>query len=211
VEATVRTVARALLDAGALGVSPDAPVTFASGLRSPVYLDCRRLPFHPAAWRAVIEACAARVRAEGIAAEVVCGVESAGVPHSSALAWHLGLPGVFVRKRPKDHGLGRRVEGGDVAGRRVLLVEDMVTTGGSSLAAIEALRAEGARADECLAIVSYAFPETFERFAAAGVRLRLMARAEDVVREAIASGRLDDATAAVVLDWLADPHGWAGA
>ena len=89
-----------------------------------------------------------------------------------------------------------------------LLVEDMVTTGGSSLAAIEAMRAEGALVEDCLAIVSYAFPETFEHFAAAGVSLHLLARVEDLVREALALGRLVDSDAAVVFDWLADPRGW---
>jgi orotate phosphoribosyltransferase len=207
-QAEARRVAGALLAAGVLGVTPDAPVTFASGLRSPVYVDGRRLPFHPPAWRTVIEACAARVGRERISPQVISGVEAAGIPHSSALAWRLELPCVFVRKQPKEHGLGRRVEGGDIGGLRVLLVEDMVTTGGSSLSAIEALRADGARADDCLAIVSYAFAEAFERFASAGVRLHVMARVEDLVREAHASGLIGDAEMSAVDDWLADPGGW---
>ena len=84
------------------------------------------------------------------------GVESAGIPHSSALAFSTGLPSVFVRKAAKGHGLGRRIEGGDVEGRRVILVEDMVTTGGSSLSAVEALRAAGAEVADCLACLTNA-------------------------------------------------------
>jgi orotate phosphoribosyltransferase len=209
-EAGTRRVAAALLATGALGVTPDAPVTFASGLRSPVYVDCRRLPFHPQPWRTVIEACAERILRDAIPADVISGVEAAGIPHSSALAWRLERPCVFVRKQAKEHGLGRRVEGGDLRGRPVLLVEDMVTTGGSSLSAIEALRYEGARVEDCLAIVSYAFPDAFARFDAAGVRLRVMARVEDLVREAHAASRIGDGEMAVVSEWLADPGAWHG-
>ena len=127
---TELAVARALLAAGAVRVQPDAPVTFKSGLRSPVYVDNRRLIFVPASWRVVIGALAARVEAAEPPVEVVAGVESAGIPHSSALAYAARLPSVFVRKEAKGHGLGRRVEGGDVSGRRTLLVEDMVAAGG---------------------------------------------------------------------------------
>lgn len=200
--------AEALLAAGCLVVDPAAPVTFVSGLRSPLYVDCRRLLSHPRAWRAVIEACAARIRGGAIDAQVVSGVETAGIPHSSALAFHLGLPSVFVRKQAKTHGLGRRVEGGDVSGRRVLLVEDMVTTGQSSLSAVEALREAGARVEDCLAIVSYGFEEPARRFEEAGVRLGVLVGVDALVRAAREAGQVSQEEATIVLDWLADPHAW---
>ena len=84
------------------------------------------------------------------------------------MAFSAGLPSVFVRKASKDHGLGRRIEGGDVSGRRTILVEDMVTTGGSSLSAIEALREAGAEVADCFAIITYGFREALEAFEAAG-------------------------------------------
>jgi orotate phosphoribosyltransferase len=138
----------------------------------------------------------------------VAGVETAGIPHSSALAFHARLPSVFVRKQPKDHGLRRRVEGGDVAGRRVLLVEDMVTTGASSLAAVEALREADAQVTDCLAIVSYGFPEAQARFTAAGVTLHVLVPAAALIDQAAADGRIDGPTTETVRAWLADPHGW---
>jgi orotate phosphoribosyltransferase len=201
-------VARALLQAGAVAVRPDAPVTFKSGLRSPVYVDNRRLIFHPAPWRVVIAAMAAVVRDRSPAVEVIAGVESAGIPHSSALAYATGMPSVFVRKEAKGHGLGQRVEGGEVAGRRVLLVEDMITSGGSSLAAVAALRDAGATADDCLAIITYGFAEGSAAFAAASVRLRTLTTFETVLDAAIDTGRLDEHGAAIVRAWLADPRGW---
>jgi len=205
---SIAAISQAILSAGCLGVDPAKPVTFASGLRSPVYVDGRRLLSRPDAWRTVIEACAARIGERGIDAAVIAGVETAGIPHSSALAFHAQLPSVFVRKSPKGHGLGRRVEGGDVSGCRVLLVEDMITTGGSSLSAVEALRAEGAVVTDCLAIVSYGFAEASTRFAQAGVRLHILAPVADLVEQAAADGLIDDAAAATVRAWLADPHGW---
>ena len=201
-------VARALLEAGTVTVRPDAPVTFKSGLHSPIYVDNRRLIFQPGPWHVVIEAFAAAVRDLATPAEVIAGVESAGIPHSSALAYVAGLPSVFVRKADRDHGLERRVEGGDVAGWHVVLVEDMVTTGGSSLSAVEALRAAGASVTSCLAIVSYGFAEATRAFADAAVTLTMLTSFETLIGEARAAGRIDDDAAAAIGAWLADPRGW---
>jgi orotate phosphoribosyltransferase len=215
-------VARALLEAGAVTLTPDAPVTFKSGLRSPVYVDNRRLISQPRPWHTVIEAFEAELLEgallegellEGAASDarddlVIAGVESAGIPHSSALAFATGRPSVFVRKAAKEHGLGRRVEGGEVAGRSVVLVEDMVTTGGSSLAAVEALREAGASVSGCLAIITYGFGEAVAAFADAGVQLRVLTTFEDVIREALAARRIGESSAALVRSWLADPHDW---
>jgi orotate phosphoribosyltransferase len=139
---------------------------------------------------------------------VVAGVEASGIPHSSAVGLVAGLPTVFVRKEAREHGLGRRIEGGEVAGRRVVLVEDMVTTGGSSLSAVTALREDGAAAVSCLAIVSYGFRGALRAFADAGVDLGVLTTFETVLDEGVASGRIDRAAADVVRAWLADPQGW---
>jgi orotate phosphoribosyltransferase len=201
-------VARALLEAGCIVVRPESPVTFTSGLRSPVYVDNRRLISHPRPWRVVVEALVAASRRLVLPAEIVAGVESSGIPHSSAVAFAAGLPSVFVRKAARDHGMSRRIEGGDVAGRRVVLIEDMVTTGGSSLSAIEALRGADATVSDCLAIVSYGFPEAVGAFADAGVSLAVLTTFKTVLDEAVATGGVKMGAAAVVQDWLADPHGW---
>ena len=198
-------VARALLDAGTVTLRPDEPVTFKSGLRSPVYVDNRRLISQPSPWRVVVQAFAAELPDEDV---VIAGVESAGIPHSSALAYAAGRPSVFVRKAAKEHGLARRIEGGDVAGRRTILVEDMVTTGGSSLSAVVALREAGAVVTDCLAIITYGFVEAGEAFAAAAVRLTTLTTFETVVAEAIVRAMIDRRGAELVRAWLADPHAW---
>ena len=201
------TVARALLKAGTVTLIPDEPVTFKSGLRSPVYVDNRRLIFQPGPWRIVIDAFAAALPP---GESILAGVESAGIPHSSALAYSAGLPSVFVRKAAKQHGLGRRIEGGDVAGQRTILVEDMVTTGGSSLSAVEALREAGAEVADCFAIITYGFSEALEAFDAAGVTLTTLTTFEAVVAEALTAGAVDEREAELVRSWLTDPHAWDG-
>ena len=198
-------VARALLEAGTVTLTPDEPVTFKSGLRSPVYVDNRRLIFQPGPWRIVIDAFAAALPT---GESILAGVESAGIPHSSALAYSAGLPSVFVRKAAKQHGLGRRIEGGDVAGQRTILVEDMVTTGGSSLSAVEALREAGSAVSDCFAIITYGFSEALEAFDAAGVTLTTLTTFEAVVAEALTAGTVDEREAELVRSWLSDPHAW---
>ena len=206
-DSRARAVARALLSAGTVGIRPDEPVTFKSGLRSPVYVDNRKLIFQPGPWRTIVEGFAAALP-QG--EPVIAGVEAAGIPHSSALAFSAGLPSVFVRKEAKGHGLGRRIEGGDVSGRRTILVEDMVTTGSSSLSAVAALREAGAEVADCFAIITYGFAEAVAAFEAAGVTLTTLTTFEIVVVEALAAGTIDAREADLVRAWLDDPHAWDG-
>ncbi len=202
-------VAAALLSVGAVGFQPHQPITFKSGIVSPVYVDNRRLPFHPEAWHTVIEAFAEVAQADFAHGDVIAGVAVGGVPHSAALSYALRRPSVFVRKEAKGHGKQQLIEGGDVTGRRVLLIEDLVTTGSSSLAAVDALRAAQAEVIGVLAIVQYGFAEAEQNFAAAGVPLRTLTNFESILRRAVADSSLDAAQAAVVRDWFSDPHGWA--
>ncbi|MBW4039244.1 MAG: orotate phosphoribosyltransferase [Acidobacteria bacterium] len=203
-----REIAAALLEIGGVGFRPDAPITFKSGIKSPVYCDNRRFPFWPEAWGKVIAGFEALIEDRGIAVDVVGGVEAAGIPHSAALGFSMRKPSVFIRKEPKEHGTKKRVEGGDVTGKRVVLVEDLVTTGGSSMAAIEALRAEGAEVSDCLAIISYDFPEAVALFERKGVRLHATTTFEAVLESAAERGMIDERGASVVRDWLAEPRAW---
>ena len=204
-------IADALLAIGAVGFCAHAPVTFKSGIVSPVYCDNRRFPFHPSRWLSVIRGFASLIERETLPAEIIGGIEAAGIPHSAALGFHLAQPSIFIRKEAKSHGTKKRVEGGDVAGRNVLLVEDLVTTGLSSLSGVAALRDEGAVVTDCVAIISYGFREATEAFAAAGVRLHTLTSFPVVLRRARASGALSEVDAALVSRWLVDPHGWAAA
>jgi len=202
-------IAEALVAIGGVGFSPLAPITFKSGIKSPVYCDNRKFPFWPKQWTKVIRGFERYTHDHHIEFDVVGGIEAAGIPHSAALGFAMAKPSIFIRKEAKSHGAKKRVEGGDVAGKRLLLVEDLVTTGSSSLSAVEALRAEGAIVTDCLAIISYSMPEATEAFAKHGVTLHPLTNFEAVLPVAIERGIIDETGATSVRDWLRDPYGWA--
>ena len=203
-----RTSAGALLEAGVLIFAPDDPITFASGIRSPVYMDIRRLIGDPHAWRTVIEGMGEKLTGSGWDPQVVAGVAVGGIPHSSAVAYAAGLPSCFVRKEAKRHGRGRAVEGADVEGRRVVLVEDVVTTGGSSLEAVAALQKAGAQVTVCMAVAGYGFPETLAAFAQVGVELCFLVPFMELLDAAEERGAFPSGAVAQARRWWSDPHGW---
>jgi orotate phosphoribosyltransferase len=202
-------IAEALIDIGAVGFTPQAPITFKSGMRSPIYIDNRQIPFHPQVWRMVINGFEALINELGLPADVIAGIETAGIPHGSALAYQMQRSSVFVRKQEKEHGAKKRIEGGDVSGKHVLLIEDHITTGGSSLAGVEALRTEGALVNHCLAITSYGFPEASAMFNTAGVALHVLVTLPTILEAAHHKGRFGEAELTALHDWAHDPYGWA--
>ena len=205
---TKRSIAKALLDIGAVGFSPEAPITFKSGIRSPVYVDNRSLIYHPSAWHSIIAGFQSLIDEAALDFDLIAGVAVGGVPHSSALAYCLSCPSVFIRKESKGHGQGKRIEGGDVHGRRVLLVEDLVTTGGSSLSAVAALREDGARVTDMLAIVSYGFTEAADAIQCSNLRLHTLTDFDTLLEVAFDKGALSMEQVAIIQGWFADPYNW---
>lgn len=205
---TSAKVARALIEIGAVGVRASNPITFKSGIISPVYVDNRTLPFHPAAWQPIIEGFKTLIEEKALGFDVLAGVAVGGVPHASALGYITQRPSVFIRKEAKEHGTGKRVEGGKVEGKNVLLIEDLVTTGGSSLSAVNALRDEGAIVTMIASIVTYDFVEAKEAFAKAQITAFALTDFPTIMREGVAMGRFTTDEQKVVGEWLADPHSW---
>lgn len=203
-------IADVLLDIGAVGFTPDNPVTFRSGIIAPVYVDNRRLPFYPKIWKTIIDGFRTVIREKELSFEIIAGIEAGGIPHSAALGYATDRPSVFVRKEPKGHGKGKRVEGGDVRDRQILLIEDLITTGGSSLSGIQALRDEGADVDDCLAIVGYQFNVSQAAFDAAQVNLHLLAPFSLIAERAYERGVFDSEAREVIEAWHADPYSWTG-
>ncbi|MCC6805632.1 MAG: orotate phosphoribosyltransferase [Anaerolineae bacterium] len=193
--------ARALLDIRAVVYTPDAPITFKSGIVSPIYVDNRRLPYEPHAWHQVIDGFRRAIDTQALEFDVIAGIETGGIPHSAALAYTLERPSVFVRKQPKEYGMKRRVEGGEVAGKRVLLIEDLNTTGGSSLSGVDALRDEDAQVVACFAIFSYGFPQAAKAFAQADLPLITLTTLDSVLEAAQQTGYLTSDALAVVRNW----------
>jgi orotate phosphoribosyltransferase len=201
---TPHTIAATLLRAGAVLLRPDEPFTFASGLRSPVYCDNRLLLGDVAARREVIATFAAHC--DG--AEVLAGPATGGIPWAAWVAEALGLPMAYVRGAAKGHGRGRQVEGANVRGRRVVLLEDTISTGESALNAAAALREAGAELLRCVCIFTWGWEATARAFAAAALPLEPLATLPALLEAAAASGALPPAQRAIVEDWVADPQGW---
>jgi orotate phosphoribosyltransferase len=199
-----RAIAAILLRTGAVLLRPEEPFTFVSGLRSPVYCDNRLLLGQVAARRAITAAFAAYAED----AEVLAGPATGGIPWAAWAAETLGLPMAYVRAEAKGHGRGRQIEGADVKGRRVLLLEDTISTGESALAAAAALRADGAEILRCVCIFTWSWQATIAAFSAAGLRLHALTTLPVLLEVAAAEGSLPAAQRALVEDWMADPHGW---
>jgi orotate phosphoribosyltransferase len=141
--------------------------------------------------------------------DIIAGIETAGIPHSAALGFSMNKPTVFIRKEVKDHGTKSRIEGGKVEGKKVLLIEDLVSLGGSSLSGVKALRDEGALVNDCLVIVTYGFKESVAAFLEAKVTLHSLTPFAVILEEALVSGRFNSEEKKIVEDWFVEPHGWA--
>lgn len=204
-------VAEILLRLRAVALRPSAPFRFASGLLSPIYCDNRLLISYPAERLQVARWFADTIRQSGLALEVIAGTATAGIPHAAWLAAELGLPMVYVRSQAKGHGQERLVEGVLLPGQRVGVVEDLVTTGGSSLQTVAALREAGAIVEHVFAIFSYGFPETAASFARAGLALHPLTTLPVLLDVAIARGYLSPAERSLVEEWAQDPASWSRA
>lgn len=159
-------IARILLDVGAVALRPDKPFTWASGIQSPIYCDNRLLMSYPEARREVREAFCRLIKENIPDCELIAGVATGAIPHAAWVAERLSKPLVYVRGAAKDHGKQNQVEGKVAPGAVAVVIEDLVSTGGSSVAAVEALREAGAKVEHCFAIFSYGFVEALEKFAA---------------------------------------------
>lgn len=200
-------VAKALLEAGAVRLSPKSPFTWASGLKAPIYCDNRQLLGHPGLRGAISDALA--VRAASLSPTLIAGTSTAGIPWAALVADRLNLPMAYVRPEPKRHGMGRQVEGPHTDGHRVVLLEDLISTGGSSLQCVAALRREDAVVLEVLALFSYGLPQADEAFQKAGVALQVLSSFELLAREAKASGILDTEEAEALGEWRHDTVAWS--
>ena len=200
-------LAAGLLEAGAVRLSPKAPFTWASGLKSPIYCDNRQLLGFPAL-RSGIKAALAE-RAALARPTLIAGTSTAGIPWAALVADQLGLPMAYVRPEPKHHGMGRQVEGPSGQGHRVVLIEDLISTGGSSIKCVEALRHEDAQVMEVLALFSYDLPQADAAFRAAAVDLKVLATFPDLADRARSKGILDANDMASLAEWRVDTAAWS--
>ncbi|MEM9428064.1 MAG: orotate phosphoribosyltransferase [Pseudomonadota bacterium] len=204
--------ARMLLEVEAVLFRPEEPFTFASGLASPVYIDCRRLISYPRVRSLLMDFAVAKLyRHVGVEAfDAVAGGETAGIPFAAFIAERMGLPMLYVRKKPKGYGRDAQIEGVVAEGARVLLVEDLATDGGSKLIFAEALRRAGAVCRDSVVVFYYdIFRDAPGELASGGLRLHHLATWWDVLAVAKEDGRSSSSTLAEVETFLNAPLEWS--
>ena len=200
-----RQVARGLLSIGAVFLRPQEPFTWASGIKSPIYCDNRLILTAPEVRVLVENAIAATVKREYPDAEVLMGTATAGIAHAAIAAHLLGLPMGYVRSGSKDHGRRNQIEGRLEKGQKVVVIEDLISTGGSVLDTVEALRAAGAEVLGVVSIFTYGMKKGIERLAAANVRNVSLTDLDTVAREGASAGYIDEADVVRLLAFRDDP------
>ena len=197
-----------LLEVKAVKVQPDEPFTWASGWKSPFYCDNRKTLSYPKLRSFVKDNLAKLVKDYFSEADAVAGVATGAIAQGALVADMLGLPFCYVRSKAKDHGMGNLIEGTLPEGSKVVVVEDLISTGGSSLKAVEALRAAGFEVVGMVAAYTYGFPIAEQAFQNAGVKLLTLTNYEAVVSAAIESGYITASQQPTLNEWRKDPANW---
>lgn len=209
-EETALKVAEFLLKKNAVRLSPKEPFTWASGWKSPIYCDNRRTLSYPEVRTYIYRQFADLVREKIGLPDCIAGVATGGIAHGVLVANELGLPFIYVRSSAKGHGLGNVIEGDVTPGQNVLVVEDLVSTGGSSLTAVKALREAGCNVTHMIAVFDYDFPAKRERFKAENCELYTLSNYQSVIAKGLELGVVGENDKAVLARWRDLPEVWTG-
>ncbi|MEP1097210.1 MAG: orotate phosphoribosyltransferase [Cyclobacteriaceae bacterium] len=201
-------VASDLLRIGAIKLSPDQPFTWASGWKSPIYCDNRLSLSQPAVRSKIKTALALAISNSFSGIDAIAGVATAGIPQGALVADELDLPFLYVRSKSKGHGLQNLIEGKLEKGQKVLLIEDLVSTGGSSLAAADALRDAGAEVVGMAAIFTYGFPVAEENFKSHNIDLVVLSDYDHLLDFAQDERMFENDILKTLKEWRTDPGNW---
>ncbi|WP_314739040.1 orotate phosphoribosyltransferase [Hoylesella pleuritidis] len=197
-----------LLKINAIKLQPNNPFTWASGWKSPFYCDNRKTLSYPELRNYVKIELVHTILDHFPEVEAIAGVATGAIPQGALVADALNLPFVYVRNKPKDHGLENLIEGELKAGMKVVVVEDLISTGGSSLKAVEAIRNNACEVIGMVASYTYGFPVAKKAFKDAQIKLVTLTDYEHVVDEALKTGYIDDNDVEVLHEWRKDPAHW---
>ena len=203
-----KKVAESLLKIKAIKLQPSEPFTWASGWKSPIYCDNRKTLSFPEIRTLVSDEFVKTVKAKYPQAEVIAGVATGAIAQGALVAQELGLPFIYVRSSPKDHGLGNLIEGDLKAGQKVVVIEDLISTGGSSLKAAEAVRAAGAEVLGMVAIFTYGFPVSENAFKEHKVELTTLSNYNAMIETAVATGYVKEEQVETLKEWRKSPDTW---
>ncbi len=202
-------VARKLLEIKAIQLNPENPFTWASGILSPIYCDNRKSLSYPEVRTFIKNSLAAAAQQFGDF-DVVAGVATAGIPHGAYVADVLQKPFIYVRSKAKEHGMQNLIEGIVPEGKKVLVVEDLISTGGSSIKAVEALKESGAEVVGTIAIFSYGFEQATKTFEAANCPFITLSNYDALLEEALRMNYISSDMLNTLKSWKASPATWKG-
>lgn len=203
-----RAVAEKLLQVQAIKLSPDQPFTWASGWKSPIYCDNRKVLSFPYVRDFIKSELCSVIFEQYPEATVLAGVATAGIPWGAMAADQLKLPFIYVRPKPKEHGLGNQIEGALEPGQRVLVIEDLISTGKSSLQVVDVLKAAGAEIVGMISIFNYGFEAASTACANAGIKTSSLTNYPTMIELAIEKGLVTADTKDTLLNWSQDPSNW---
>jgi len=203
-----KAIAEKLLQIEAVKLRPEEPYTWASGWKSPIYCDNRKILSFPYIRDYIKSELCNVIFGEFAEAELVAGVATAGIAWGAMAADQLKLPFVYVRPTPKEHGLGNQIEGHFERGAKTIVVEDLISTGKSSLQVVEALRKAGAEVVGMISIFNYGFDVAAEAFDEAGVKLKSLTNYPQMITLAMEKGSVSAEMESVLLQWQKDPANW---
>lgn len=207
-ESLEKIVAKQLLDVKAVKLSPENPFTWASGWKSPIYCDNRKILSYPAARKVVYEAFVEIIKERFKDVDVIAGVATGAIAYGMMVAEVMGKPFVYVRPKPKDHGTGAQIEGDLPKGAKVVVVEDLISTGGSSLSAVDALQKSGAIVLGMVAIFSYNFIKSRRAFEYANVELYTLSHYEALLEQAVEDNYIKPEDIEILKQWRINPETW---
>lgn len=201
-------IAKDLLDIEAIFLRPNEPFTWASGIKSPIYCDNRITMSYPHVRRAIAKGLAAVIKTTYPEAAVIAGTATAGIPHAAWVAELLDLPMVYIRSKAKEHGKGNQIEGRIQPNQKMVVIEDLLSTGGSVLEACEAAKREGADVLGVAAIFTYELPQVQENFDQAGLSYVTLTNYTALIESALETGAIQESDVALLQEWRKDPAAW---
>ena len=207
-DTTMKAFANKLLEVKAIKLQPNNPFTWASGWKSPFYCDNRKTLSFPALRNYVKQELVHNILEHFPEAEAVAGVATGAIAQGALVADALHLPFIYVRSKPKDHGMENLIEGELQPGTKVVVVEDLISTGGSSLKAVEAIRKYGCEVVGMVASYTYGFQTAKDAFEQANVQLVTLTDYEHVVAQALETGYITEADVTILHEWRKDPANW---
>ena len=203
-----KRIADFLLQIKAIKLQPSNPFTWASGWKSPIYCDNRKTLSFPEVRTYIRDSFAEKVKLLYPEVQVIAGVATGAIAHGALAAEKLGLPFIYVRSEAKEHGLGNQIEGFFEKGQKVVVIEDLISTGGSSLNAVKALRNAGCQVLGMVAIFTYEFRKASDAFSTEGCDLQTLTNYSTLVETAVSSGYISQAEVETLKQWRLDPAGW---